>query len=87
MTFKDRGRDNLIGSAVQMVVWVAERRRPFTITEFGEAHEMCRRSAYRWLNALEASGMVERCGTRKGVRKRANVTLWHGLERAREVAA
>ena len=59
----DRGRGNQLGKTLDVLVWISERRRPFTYYELAADLEMHLRSAHRWMRVLETRGLVDRCGT------------------------
>lgn len=58
------GRGSRIALAVRLVAWVFHRRSPFTLRELMAAHGLRKRTAHRWVGALEEAGLVERIGER-----------------------
>ena len=64
-----KSRTARLETVMEVLSWVSTRRRPFDYREFAEgvgfgtpAGDRCkvRRRAYRWLDALERHGIVER---------------------------
>lgn len=61
-----RGRGRLLGVALGLVVFVASREGPFGWRDIAKAIEdaderqVCRRTGYRWIAALEWGGLIER---------------------------
>jgi DNA-binding IclR family transcriptional regulator len=54
-----------VGRAVQSFAWIRERRGDFTSAQLAEHLETHTRTAQRWLESWEASGMVECDRTRQ----------------------
>lgn len=52
-------RDDLLVRSLDLLTWVASRKRPFSPCELGNALGIGRRSAYRWVAAAEAAGIIE----------------------------
>lgn len=55
----DKDLAPLLAQAVRAVEFVRARSAPFDVHEFARALDLRRRSAYRWLDALEAAHVVE----------------------------
>lgn len=55
-------RGNGTGRALEALVWIGSRRRPFVIQEFRAALDVSLRTAQRHMECLEARGLVERVG-------------------------
>jgi predicted ArsR family transcriptional regulator len=55
----ERSRGNLIGKMQTMTAWLKKRRSEFKTCDFAEEFHISTRSALRWLESLEASGLVE----------------------------
>ena len=56
-------RGDVISRAVRLVRWSDRQTSPFTWAEIADVGEINRRNAYRWLDALEANGVIEQHGT------------------------
>lgn len=71
------GRLAQLGVALDAVEWAMTQRAPWTYDDFTAGMEISRRTAYRWIGALETRGLVERCGHREHTNKRGvGPTLW-----------
>lgn len=55
-----RARGAQIRQCIAMTEWIRTRREPFHIALFAKETFVCRRTAYRWINALAEQGLVER---------------------------
>ena len=59
MTKGSRGRGDVMGFALDAIQWIHSRRAPFNTRTFEAEMGCCRRTALRWLYAIEARNHVE----------------------------
>lgn len=72
-----RKRGEVISRATRLVRWAQKQKSPFTWAEVADVGECGVRTAYRWIDALEANGIIEK----HGVDRRENgvaVKTWVG---------
>ena len=67
-----RSRLNALGRSFQVMLWVSQRRLPFTVRQLQAELGTTVRSAHRWMNALEGNGLVESV---EGQRWKAQLTI------------
>lgn len=57
---EELSRNASIEKTLELLLWVSSQRFPITSTRLREEFELNRRTAIRWMNALEATGVIER---------------------------
>ncbi len=62
-----KGRNACVAQAINAVEWANSRTRSFHWSQLAEVLELGRRSTYRWIEALESNGVVERVGGMSGM--------------------